>query len=97
MFPEAIKNILIDYIKNLINYIFLKKNSDFGMNTLLDWNDNIIDYFFEIIDYIDYLIDHFFKISDYIDYLIVIIFFSINNHLVFALLWNEISERKRED
>jgi len=33
------------------------KFSRFGKNTLIDWNDNIIKYFFEIIDYIEYLID----------------------------------------
>ena len=31
---------------------------DVGTNTLIDWNDNIVDYFFEIIDYNDYLIDY---------------------------------------
>ena len=45
-----IKNILIDYIVP-------ESFSDIGKNTLIDWNDNIIDYF-EIIDYIDYLIDY---------------------------------------
>jgi len=35
------------------SYKFLK----FGKNTLIDWNDDIIDYFFEIINYIVYLID----------------------------------------
>ena len=53
-----IKNILIDYIKNLIDYIVLECFPDFGKNTLIDWNDNIIDYSFEIIDYIEYLIDY---------------------------------------
>ena len=51
------KNTLIDYIKNLINYIVLKSFLDVRKNTLIDWNDNIIDYFFEIIDCIGYLID----------------------------------------
>jgi len=46
----VIKNSLIDYIKNLIDYIILESFLDVGKNTLIDWNDNIIDYFFEIID-----------------------------------------------
>lgn len=53
-----IKNTLIDYIKNLIDYIVLESFPDIGKNTLINWNDNMIDYFFEIIDYIDYLIDY---------------------------------------
>ena len=53
-----IKNTLIDYIKNLNDYIVLKSFPNFGKNTLIDWNDNIIDYFFEIIDYIVYSIDY---------------------------------------
>ena len=58
MFPEVIKNILIDYIKNLIDYIVFENFPDVGKNPLIDWNDNISDYFFEIIDYIGYLIDY---------------------------------------
>jgi len=58
VFLEVIKNTLIDYIKNLNNYIVLESLPDVGKNTLIDWNDNIINYFFEIIDYIDYLINY---------------------------------------
>jgi len=58
MFPKVIKNTLIDYIKNLIDYIVLESFLDVRNIILIDWNDNIIDYFFEIIDCIGYLIDY---------------------------------------
>ena len=58
MFPEVIINTLINYIKNLINYIVLESFPDVGKNTLIDSNDNIIDYFFKITNYIGYLIDY---------------------------------------
>ena len=32
--------------------------SRFGKNILIDWNDNLIDYFIEIINYIEYLINY---------------------------------------
>ena len=53
-----IKNTLIDYIENLIDYMVLEGFLDFRKNTLIDWNSNIIDYFLEIINYIVYLIDY---------------------------------------
>ena len=53
-----IKNILINYMKNLIDYIALQSFPDFGKNALIDWNGNIIYYFFKIINYIVYLIDY---------------------------------------
>ena len=53
-----IKNTLIDYIKNLIDYFVLESFLDVGKNTLINWNDKIIHYFFETIDYIDYLVDY---------------------------------------
>ena len=52
------KNTLIDYIKNLIDCIALESFPGVGKNTLIDWNDNIINYFFEIIDYIGDLINY---------------------------------------
>jgi len=54
----VIKNTLIDYIKNLIDYFVLESFLDVGKNTLINWNDKIIHYFFETIDYIDYLVDY---------------------------------------
>ena len=58
MFLEVIKNTSIDYKKNLMDYIVLEGFPDVGKNTLIGWNNNIIDNFFEIIGYIGYLIDY---------------------------------------
>jgi len=51
-------NTLIDYINNLIDYIVLESFPSVGKNTLIDSNDNIIEYFFEIINYNGYSIDY---------------------------------------
>jgi len=51
VFPKVIKNTLINYIKNLINYIILESFPDVGKNTVIDWNENIVDYIGYLINY----------------------------------------------